>query len=240
MKKLLVAGLAVLVLAGSTRGGEFPATNCPGFHAQHQVLGYLVMHLSSINAINGLRLSGEQATALRDLAQELEAVAPGVPDLAMPMRPDLAGVRDTYLEVREALLSGDGEIGKPLRNRVTTARQTQALAARLSLAETPTAAAEGCGRCHAGPAAQDLRDVRAMRNAGAAAVTFKWPRREVFLAHQVGVFERRGAVADAPALFGLPRRAARGTFFPNRRLSPEAQMRVGRASARHLSGKAKP
>jgi len=161
--------------------------------AQNAAMGYLVLHLSNLNAVNGLNLTRDQAARLRDLARQVEAAATPVPRLDAPFRADLGAVRNTYLEVRRTLLAG-AEVTEALREKAGEARAAQARVARLSLVETPPAAATGCARCHVEPRAPDVRAADVAQAADAQAVAPQWPEREVFMAHHVGLFGLAGTI----------------------------------------------
>ena len=163
---------------------------------QNGAMGYLVMHLSNINAINGLNLTRDQAVRLRDLAREVAAVAPA-PNLDGAFRPDLAEVRDVYLDVRRNLLAGE-EVGEPLRQKVAAARRTQALVARLSLVNGPSSA-PGCAKCHAEPQAPDVRKTADALAAESQSVPPPLgSRKDIFLAHHTGVFGVGGTLQLIP------------------------------------------
>ena len=118
-------------------------------------MGYLILHLSSINAINGMNLTPDQARRLRQMAHEVEAVSERVPDFETIYRPDLAEVRDTYLEVRKYIISGK-EVPGELEQRVVRARSIESAVIRLSLSNKKFACTS-CLQCHREPGINDLR-----------------------------------------------------------------------------------
>jgi len=67
MKPLLWAMVPVLVFLAA--GPAWSAPEVP-WDEQNRAMGYLILHLSNINVVNGLNLSREQAVALRDAARK--------------------------------------------------------------------------------------------------------------------------------------------------------------------------
>lgn len=155
---------------------------------------YLVLHLSSINAINGLNLTVDQALRLRQLAREVEAVSAKIPDFKAIYRPDLAEVRDTYLEVRKYIITGR-EVPGELEKRVIKARGIESAVIRLSISKR-NLARPGCLRCHTRPRLKDVRSDESIMS-GVSRVSspdFTGSRRETFLAHADSIFGRPGIV----------------------------------------------
>ena len=70
--------------------GEY--TSNASWEEQIHDMGYLILHLSSINAINGMNLTPDQARRLGEMAHEVEAVSERVPDFETIYRPYLAEV----------------------------------------------------------------------------------------------------------------------------------------------------
>jgi len=191
MRYALASAFLAALLAAAL--GPHPAAAAT-WDEQNRAMGYLILHLSNINVVNGLNLSREQAVALRDLARQVAAASPPVSDMSGAFRPDLGLVRDTYLEVRRRLLAGQ-EIDEALRQRVAEARAVESAVVRLSITEVDSAQG-GCARCHQAPQVADVRtaagepyrsQVRQVPEAPAQ-------RRAVFLAHQEGVLGQRGMV----------------------------------------------
>ncbi|HUU90374.1 MAG TPA: hypothetical protein VM238_04105 [Phycisphaerae bacterium] len=194
MRTALVLALATAVaLSASAAGGEVP------WDEQNRTMGYLILHLSSINLINGLNLTREQVVALRDIARKVEAASPAVPTMTGAFRPDLGEVRDAYLEVRRRLLAAE-EIDDALRRRVADARKTESAVVRLSITEMD-AGRTGCAQCHQPPEASDVRTLGARPYASKVGQTDRSAarRKVIFLAHQEGVFGKRGVWAVATA-----------------------------------------
>ena len=189
----VLALATALALSASAAGGEVP------WDEQNRTMGYLILHLSNINLINGLNLTREQVTALRDVARKVEAASPAVPTMTGTFRPDLGEVRDAYLEIRRLLVAGE-EIDDALRRRVAEARKTESAVVRLSITEMD-AGRTGCAQCHQPPEASDVRALGArpyasnVRQADPSAAR----RKAIFLAHQEGVFGKRGVWAVAMA-----------------------------------------
>ncbi|MCX7048054.1 MAG: hypothetical protein NTX50_21525 [Candidatus Sumerlaeota bacterium] len=111
-------------------------------------VGYLVLYLSSINLINGLKLSREQVLALRDLAREVEKAGGKPPRIAGRFMPDLQFVRDTYRDLAQQLIEGR-DVEPATEMQVGRARiQSVAIVRRSLLAVPSRDFSLGCARCH--------------------------------------------------------------------------------------------
>ena len=181
MWRRLTAIAVVLVFSPVTRAGR------PAWERELRELGYLFLHISNINIVNGLYLTREQATGLRQLAREVESVSERPPTLRAPMSDDLESVRRPWLELRELLLAGK-EIPGSLEHRVSTARVHETEVLRKGILSSPSAFTTRCASCHSSPIQE-------------------WPGRKrepmtvtprlkplVTLAHVEGVFGKRGMV----------------------------------------------
>jgi Spy/CpxP family protein refolding chaperone len=190
---MLVLGMAVALSASAAAGDRVP------WDEQNRVMGYLILHLSNVNLVNGLNLTREQAVALREIARKVEAASPAAPTLTGAFRADLAEVRDTYVEVRRRLLAGEA-IDEALRKRVGEARKIESAVVRLSLTEVD-AGRTGCARCHQPPAVGDVRALAGKPYASEVRQSARTAaqRKAVFLAHQEGIFGKRGVLAVALA-----------------------------------------
>lgn len=186
------------VLAAALAAAAAPAAEGPppaAWDEQARSMLYLIMDLSSINAINGINLTREQALRLRALAQQVEAASPARPDLKARFRPDLAEVRDTYLELQGVLLAGR-EVGETLEKKVMAARGTESAVMRLAGARGRPEA-EGCARCHGEPAAADVRGLAGARDALAQEPPVRGTPHESFMAHTTGLAGGEGLLALA-------------------------------------------
>jgi hypothetical protein len=142
-----------------------------------------------------MNLTPDQARRLRQMAHEVEAISEKIPDFETIYRPDLAEVRDTYLEVRKYIISGK-EVPGELEEKVIRARSIESAVIRLSLSNKKFART-GCLQCHRQPGVNDLRqDKRMMASLNmTSSPNFTGLERETFLAHMAGVFgKRRGLV----------------------------------------------
>jgi hypothetical protein len=186
--------VSVIVAAALFWGDFLEAryTRDASWEEQIHGMGYLILHLSSINAINGMNLTPDQARRLAEMAREVEAVSERVPDFKSIYRPDLAEVRDTYLEVRKYIISGQ-EVPGELEEKVVRARSIESAVIRLSLSKK-TLARTGCFQCHCQPGENDLRqNKRLMASLNmTTGPNFAGLERETFLAHMAGVFGKRG------------------------------------------------
>ena len=184
--------LIIVMLLFTVLPGFGDSTSRASWEEQIHGMGYLILHLSGINVINGMNLTLEQARSLRRMAQELEAVSNKPPDFETRYRPDLAEVRDTYLEVRKYILFGK-EVPEELEKGVARARGIESAVIRISLTNKKFGRT-GCLQCHIEPRANDLRQDKPLL---ASINTISSPdfiglERETFLAHMAGVFGKRG------------------------------------------------
>jgi len=137
-------GCLILFLAGSTLAAE------ADWEQDLRQMGYLFLHLSNINVINGLNLTREQAVKLMGLARQVEAVAAQPPSFEAPMRPELAEVRKAWLEMRDVLLRGEGP-PKELRDRANRCFVAKSKFVRRTVRPTPAARDTRCSSCHQAP-----------------------------------------------------------------------------------------
>lgn len=194
--KLVLAMLAAVILwSGVASAAPAPtaAAAAPApvsWDEQNRTMLYLIMDLSSINAINGINLTRDQAVRLRDLARQVLALSPRSPDLQAALRPDFSEVRDVYTETRTLLLAGK-DVPDAVEKRVGQARRIETTVVRLSVA-SPAPTAQSCTRCHGLPAAADVRtgeDVGAVVDRPTPAGSSV---RERFIAHSEGLLGRGG------------------------------------------------
>jgi len=74
------ASIALLALAAWTSlAAAAQALRAASWDEQNHAMIYLIMDLSSINAINGINLTRDQAVRLRNLAREIKAASPQDP-----------------------------------------------------------------------------------------------------------------------------------------------------------------
>ena len=121
-----------------------------GWESDLSQMGYLFLHLSNINVINGLNLTREQAVKLMGLARQVEAAAEQPPSFEAPMRPELAEVRKVWLEMREALLRGENP-SKELRDRANACFAVKSKFVRSTVRPAPAARDTRCASCHQAP-----------------------------------------------------------------------------------------
>ena len=147
---------------------------------------YLVGQLSLINLINGLHLTAEQATRLRDLAKWIEAVAGSTPSPQAKVSPEIEQVRKTYFELADVLMRGDS-VPPDLERRVIEARAIQAKVVRSTLRPQPQGRGVHCSNCHTEPPA--------VAAATAAPMTMtETVRRDTDMGHYVGDYGWAGLI----------------------------------------------
>jgi len=110
--------------------------------------GFLLMRLSSINMIQGLRLTPDQARQLLPLAEEVasHSVVPPI----LPGESSLASVVATMRRVESALLAGR-PIPDSFRQLLFTEREKEATVIREHLRYDTSAPIASCIRCHVAP-----------------------------------------------------------------------------------------
>jgi hypothetical protein len=228
---------AVLAAATATAAAAAEGPAPAAWEEQVRSMLYLIMDFSSINAINGINLTREQALELRALAQKVEAASPPRPDLRAAFRPDLAEVRDTYLELQGALLAGTN-VSDPLEKKVAVARGVESLVVRLAGTRSRPDA-EGCGRCHGEPEAADVRNLPDVGTVVALDPPARGTTQESFFAHTQGLAGVGGLMALAmlaPQVDALLRPEQRDAFasyacclIPPKSMSDPA--RIGQAAS---------
>jgi hypothetical protein len=173
MRTLLVA----LAACGATSAEGPP----PKWEPQLRQMGYLFLHLSNINVINGLNLSREQAVKLRELARQVEAAAPKPLALDIPLSPELEEVRKPWLEARALLLEGK-PVPPELAERVGQSRAQESAVLRKTIRPKPLALDTRCASCHTAP-----------RDSSEAPMTLTAPLRALTnRAHSEGLYGPRG------------------------------------------------
>lgn len=157
-------------------------------------MGYLIMQLSAINAINGLNLSRDQAVKLRAMAKQVEAAGARQPKVDAPFCPKLEGVRKTYHELRDLLVQGR-PVPKDLHGRVAKARIAEAAVLRESMATAPLPSERygRCTSCHPAPRTSPKRKPAQGRAADTRLHDIRHgDKRRIFMAHALGLYGVRG------------------------------------------------
>ena len=185
MKRLYLAFGCIAALAATSVSLATTPVVPLSWEEQNRAMLFLIMDLSSINAINGINLTRDQALKLREMASQVQAASPTLPDLKAGFRPDLGEVRDTYCKVREVLLAGK-DVPDALEKQVGTARAVEASVIRQSLAK-PKTGAQGCVRCHGQPASEDLRGLSMLGALAMPNFSRGYSQTEAFLAHANGL-----------------------------------------------------
>ena len=178
MVRQRVAAVLLVVLCGQALAAR------ASWEADLRQMGYLFLHLSNINVINGLNLSREQAVKLYRISREIEAAAERPPSLRGRMHPELAKVRKTWLELRALLVKGENP-SEELRNRVNAARVAESKVLRTTLRSEPLGATTRCANCHRAPRPAESLSGEPMSTTPAN-------KKLVDLAHMEGLYGRRG------------------------------------------------
>lgn len=146
-------------------------------------MGYLFLHISNINVINGLNLTRDQAVKLRSLARRVEAAVPAPPDFRKRLGPEMQKVRDEWLALRDVLLAGK-QVTDAMERRVNEGRVRESRIIRAGLRPAPAERSTSCSACHQAPD-RGAASVTPMQLAGAT-------KRLADLAHMEAVYGRRG------------------------------------------------
>jgi hypothetical protein len=146
---LLTAALSFLAVYA---GNPAAKNNESLWDKQLNSLNYLVIRTSSINLINGLMLSPEQAEALLVMSRRIESSGLPLPDHQAYASADLIPVAQTFLVLCGLLERGEA-ITDSLADAVFNVRLKESEIIRLSLLGTmqPSYHGEGCEECHAPP-----------------------------------------------------------------------------------------
>ena len=190
--KYACVSIALLAVAAPCASGAQAA-----WDDQLLEMEYLLLHISTVNAINGLGLDRGQAVELRRMARQVEAAGARVPSPRGTFRPDLAEVRDTYRQL-ERLVRTDQPVPDDMKRRVAQARLLEAAVIRASLRDPSSATpSEGCTRCHV-PPTRTFRsgevDLAGMDRPGTRRGRSRSPTDAgVFRAHLLGLYGVGGA-----------------------------------------------
>jgi hypothetical protein len=179
MQRSILAAAVLAALHASAAAAQ------PKWERDLRQMGYLFLHISNINVVNGLNLTREQAAELRRLALQVEAAAPRPPSLRGPIAPELGGVRKTWLELRTLLVRNE-PVPEELQSRVNLSRAEESRVIRATLRPAPVGSDTRCASCHQAPASG-----RAFPAAEPMAVT-ALNKRQVELAHIEGLYGERG------------------------------------------------
>ncbi|MHC4605634.1 MAG: hypothetical protein ACYTAF_01700 [Planctomycetota bacterium] len=187
----------LIILAGALVAGVLGAGICaqepqakPQAPWKDQIheLGYLLIHISTINVVNGLNLSREQIVDLRKLAKKVEEAGAKPPVLRGELDPRVRKVRDAFLELREVVLEGKDPDEK-MHALILEVRGVESDLLREGLcAPRPRFAKNSCARCHMSPS--EGKPKREWNPTPAAS-------REMATGHYVGLYGRRPYMAMA-------------------------------------------
>lgn len=172
-------------------------------------MGYLIIQISAINAINGLNLSREQAVKLRAMVKQVEKAGARQPNVKAPFCPRLEMVRQTYYELRDNLVQGK-PISKDLQSRVAKARFAEAEVIRESMATAPLSSERygRCTSCHPKPRAGSKTTTAAQRRAADKRLhdIRHGDKRRIFMVHTFGLYGAQGlqrVALSAPKVHAL-------------------------------------
>ncbi len=179
MKNAWTAALGLLLLAAGPPGG--PKDGEAPWEDQLAEFGFQIMHLSTINVVNGLNLDAAQVRRLREMAAQVEKAGAAPPAPKGAFSKELAEARAVYQELHGVLLKGEAA-SEALRARVMQARAAESRVLRETLtAPRPGHGKTSCLRCHAAPG-----EARSGAPFPASA------KAEVAAAHSVGLYGWKG------------------------------------------------
>jgi len=168
------------------------------------------MHLSSINVINGLNLTVEQAEQLRAMAKQVEKAAQSSRKMRGEFSPEVGQIRDAYLEVRDYILH-DKPVPESLVLRVGKARAQESALVRSSLVERKSSAKTSyrrgssrqarsapmrCTECHAVPSAETRRKAMKTQATGSLKVK-RGKQKDADRAHMFAFLTQGGTMTVA-------------------------------------------
>ncbi|NOY81260.1 MAG: hypothetical protein GXP31_09680 [Kiritimatiellaeota bacterium] len=181
MKHMLVSCCVSLVLTWNCLAGTAADKY---WERELRQMGYLFLHISNINVINGLNLTRNQAVKLRSLARRVEAVVPSPPEFRERIGPEMQQVRDAWLALRDVLLDGQA-VSESLERRANEGRVRESRIIRSGLRRAPVDRNASCNACHRAPS-RDAASVAPMQLEGAT-------KRLADIAHMELAYGPRGA-----------------------------------------------
>ncbi|MBI5367201.1 MAG: hypothetical protein HZA54_09200 [Planctomycetes bacterium] len=192
--------LGALLALGTVRVGADPVARGTGgtdpnapratWNEELSAWGWYIVHLSTINVVNGLNLTRDQLVRLRAFAAAVESSGATPPPARPACTPEVAAVRTTYDRLQHTLAAGAAP-DAALRAEVLAARSLESRVLRAGLTPPRTGFAyAACARCHGDAAAAAT---------GAGPGDGEYPaapapamRREMGVAHAVGLYGRGG------------------------------------------------
>ncbi len=189
---VVAVALAIVLVTGSAvtaqeKDGEQPEKKYASWDEHLYELGYRLYINSTINVINGVNLTREQAVKLRDLAKEVEKKGIKKPESKGKFLPEVQKVRDVFMGIQKTL-SERKEVGKELNAKLVEARKLESRILRDGLT-SPVVGEKyaSCRRCHAEPGSEDGKityDVKGKKwKAMGAQAKSSRVKREMAIAH---------------------------------------------------------
>jgi len=151
--------------------------------AQLAEFGYHILCTSSINLINGLQLTVDQATRLKALAADVEKVSLKAPPNTGTFNARWQPARETFRDLEEILIKGE-EVPSEMEARLRSGRAAEAAVIKASLAHDPSK--QGCAKCHA--------DVSALKPGAQTLDGSEFNEKEKGAAHVTGPYGKSGIV----------------------------------------------
>ncbi len=189
---LFVVFAIVLFTSAYTGEPMNDENNDDSWNKQLKEMNYLVIKISSVNVINGLFLTQQQAEDLKKLAKDFET--PDIPllDTTGKMSHELINVRRAYITLLDHLLKKK-PINDSLKKWVNSSRVLEAEIIKKSIlgAQKSGYKGEGCKECHAPPSKFPKGDISKMETKN---ISVK-DRKTIDKAHTVGLFGEQGMIS---------------------------------------------
>ena len=164
-------------------------TNMNSWEYQLNEMNYLVLKSSSINVINGLFLTTQQARELKELAKKVESLNISIPDTYGNTFDEFIEIRKTFIHIT-GLLKSNIPIHDSLRNETFLVRKNETDIIKKSLigAEMSGYKQGKCIKCHTAP---EYFPEGNITNYETSPINDK-KRAEIDLAHVKGIFSDEG------------------------------------------------
>ncbi len=187
IKRITIVPLVVLIIV--LISSSIPKTKDKIWEDQLNEMNYLIIRTSSINIINGLNLTIDQAKALKKLSKKVDKLNIQYPDTINILNKDLNKISRTYNKLIRYLLE-QKTIPETFKNEVFSMRllESDIIKRTVLAAQRPGIKGKNCIRCHALPKYFPQGDIA---NKETNAIP-PWKRKIIDLAHIKGIFNDNG------------------------------------------------
>ncbi|MFC2137484.1 hypothetical protein ACFLTE_04850 [Bacteroidota bacterium] len=152
-------------------------------------MNYLVLKSSSINVINGIFLTSQQARELKELAKKIESLNLSIPNTYGNTFNEFVGIRKTFIEITY-LLKSNKPVPDSLKHKAFLIRkkETDIIKKTIISAEKSGYKKGECIICHASPEYFPKGDISKYETRPVS----EKKRGEIDLAHVKGIFQDEG------------------------------------------------